>query len=216
MRYVNQLRSIVLMASLMIGAWPSPSDALQVTQLDFTSGAVNWDWRYGRVLDRLFAQDGSITMGSYQSMSDIVGPITPGRKTFSLFTSGFNGAPAPSATINGTSMTVDLSSLYFGWTRGGEMHAWNIGGIAKGLFNPETLEFCLTWDHLFRDRPTSDLPTYFLQGKVILAGLPIGSVPVGAVPITTTAVLFGTGLAMLMAVWRRKGVTQHGQAVPSS
>jgi hypothetical protein len=32
-------------------------------------------------------------------------------------------------------------------------------------------------------------------------------VDVAAVPITTTVVLFGTGIALLMAVWRQKGTT---------
>ena len=48
------------------------------------------------------------------------------------------GASAPSATINGSSLSVDLSSLFFGWSRGSEVRAWNIGGLAQGLFNPET------------------------------------------------------------------------------
>jgi hypothetical protein len=96
---------------------------MSVTSLDFTSGAVNWDGRHGRILDRLFAQDGSITMGSYQSMSDIVDPITRGHKTISLFTSGLNGAQAPSVSINGASISVDLSSLYYGWTNGRQVRA---------------------------------------------------------------------------------------------
>ena len=91
-------------------------------------------------------------MGSYQSMSDIVDPIMRGHKTFSLFTSGLNGAPSPAATIDGSSITVDLSSLYFGWTRGSEVRAWNIGGLATGVFNSQTSEFSLSWNHLFNER----------------------------------------------------------------
>jgi hypothetical protein len=39
---------------------------------------------------------------------------------------------------------------------------------------------------------------------------------VAAVPLATTAVLFSTGLAVLMTVWRRKGITQRGQSVQSA
>ena len=189
------------------------ADAMSVTELDFTSGAVNFDGRFGRILDRLFAEDGRITMGSYQSMSDIVDPITRGHKTFFLFTSGLNGAPAPSATINGSSMSVDLSSLFFGWTRGNgnEIHAWNIGGMATGLFNPQTSEFSLSWDHLLhgrhgkwrhesmRDRSA----TFFLQGTAVVTQAPVA--------LSASLLFFATGLGLLGGfVWRRSGAVPAG------
>ena len=91
------------------------AEALSVTSLDFTSGAVNWDGRHGQILDRLFAEDGNISIGSYQSMSDIVDPITRGHKTFSLFTSGLNGAPAPSGTMGWSdAMAVRLNASVLG------------------------------------------------------------------------------------------------------
>src|SRR5215510_327391 len=92
--------SPVMLVLCLIG-FEGRAEALSVTSLDFTSGAVNWDGGHGRILDRLFAEDGNISIGSYQSMSDIVDPLTRGNKTFSLFTSGLNGAPPPSASIDG-------------------------------------------------------------------------------------------------------------------
>jgi len=189
--------------------------ALTVSSLDFTSGAVNFDGRYGRILDRLFAEDGTITMGSYQSMSDIVDPITRGHKTFFLFTSGLSGAPAPSAAINGSSMSVDLSSLFFGWTRGtgNEIHAWNIGGMATGLFNPQTNEFSLSWDHLFNsgngkwkhESMRDHSATFFLQGTAV-----VGQAPV---PLSASLIFFATGLGLLGGLcWRRAGTVPAGVA----
>jgi len=180
------------------------AEAMSVTSLDFTSGAVNWDGRHGRILDRLFAQDGSITMGSYQSMSDIVDPITRGHKTFSLFTSGVNGAPSPSATIDGSSITVDLSSLYVGWTRGSEVRAWNIGGMATGLFNPQTSEFSLSWDHLFNERfgkgkhgmMEDRSATFFLQGTANVAQAPVA--------LSASFVFYAIGLALMGGLFWRK------------
>ena len=173
------------------------AEALSVTSLDFTSGAVNWDGRHGRILDRLFAQDGSIAIGSYQSMSDIVDPITRGHKTFSLFTSGLNGAPAPSVSINGASISVDLSSLYLGWTHGDEVRAWNIGGIATGVINPQTSEFFLSWDHLFNERfgkGKHDMmhdrsATFFLQGTADVAQAPV--------PLSASFMFYSIGLVLM-------------------
>lgn len=173
------------------------AEALAVTSLDFTSGAVNWDGRHGRILDRLFAQDGSLAIGSYQSMSNIVDPITRGHKTFSLFTSGLSGAPAPSVNIDGSSISVDLSSLYMGWTNGGDVRAWNIGGMATGLFNPQTSEFSLSWDHLFSERfgkgrhgmMGDHSATFFLQGTANVAQAPVA--------LSASALFYATGLALM-------------------
>jgi hypothetical protein len=144
-------------------------------------------------------------------MSDIVDPITRGHKTFSLFTSGLNGAPAPSATINGSSISVDLSSLFFGWTRGNEVRAWNIGGMATGLFNPQTNEFSLSWDHLFsngngkwnnskwkHESMKDHSATFFLQGTAIVEQTPV--------PLSASLIFFATGLGLLVGLyWRRSG-----------
>ena len=182
----------LLMAGLLAisGMW-EPADAALVTQLDFTSGAANWGGKQGRILDRLLDQDGTLKMGQYQSWSDIVDPISKGRQSYGLFTSGFLGAPAPSATINGMAITLDLSSLFLGWQRGDEIHAWNIGGTAKGLFNPETSEFQLSWNHLFNggkhDHMRGNSGTFFLEGKAVVG-------PPAAVAIPASVFLYATGL----------------------
>ena len=183
-----------VMAGLLAlsGVWAS-ADAALVTQVEFTSGAANWGGEKSRVLDRLLDQDGTLKMGEYQSWSDIVDPISKGQKTYSLFTSGFLDGSAPSATVEGMSITMDLSSLFLGWQRGGEIHAWNIGGQAKGLFNPQTSEFQLSWDHLFdkkHDEMGDKLGTFFLQGTAVVG-------PPAAVPLAASGLLFGTGLVAL-------------------
>jgi hypothetical protein len=193
--------TVVLVLCLM--GFEGRAEAMSVTSLDFTSGAVNRDGRHGRILDRLFAQDGSITTGSYQSMSDIVDPITRGHQTFSLFTSGLNGAPAPSVSINGGSISVDLSSLYLGWTNGSEVRVWNIGGMATGVINPQTSEFSLSWHHLFNERfgqgkhgmMWDRSATFFLQGTADGAPAPV--------PLSSSLMFFGIGLAFMGGLYWR-------------
>jgi hypothetical protein len=200
---------MVVMSLLMVGllavsgGWES-ADAALVTQVELTSGAANWDGKKGRMLDRLLGQGGTVTLGHYQSWPDIVDPISKGHKTYSLFTSGLNGAPAPAATIDGVSITMDLTSLFPGWQRGDESHAWNIGGMAKGLFNPQTAEFQLSWDHLIIGEKyghrRDHLGTVFLQ-EIVFGGTP------AAVPLAASVFLFGTG-GVLLGFWfwmKRRG-----------
>ena len=203
------LLNLVLVLALGLMGLADRAEALSVTSLDFTSGAANFDGRFGRILDQLFAEDGTITMGSYQSMSGIIDPITRGHKTFSLFTSGMNGAPPPSATINGMSISVDLSSLFFGWTRGDQVRAWNIGGMATGLFNPQTNEFSLSWDHIFNnangkwhdgkwkhESMKNHEATFFLQGTAVVAQAPVA--------LSASLIFYLTGLGLLGGLhWRK-------------
>ena len=189
------LLSFVLWSSSANAAIISLSE-FPVTQLELSGGSVDFDGWFSHKLDRLFNQPGLLVMNEYQPGPDIVPPITRHRRTFSLFTSGVQGASPPSAIVNGSMITVDLSSLFFGVSKGDRLHAWNIGGVATGLFNPDTLEFCLTWDHLFGDHPRLGPATFWLHGTV-------ANIVTAPVPLVTTAVLFATGLAIVMGVWRR-------------
>ena len=187
--------------------------AMGVTPTDFM-GEKAWDGGpFHRVTDRLLAQEGTITVGQYQPMPDIVSPITKGHRTFSLFTSGVNGAAAPSATISGSSITMDLSSLFFGVSRGDSFLAWNIGGIAQGVFNPETSEFSLSWTHVFdsergrgkhgwsHDDRTA---TFFLQGRAVgLAPTPV--------PLPASLLLFAGGFAVIGGLaWQKRRAPATG------
>ncbi|MEQ1795622.1 MAG: VPLPA-CTERM sorting domain-containing protein [Nitrospira sp.] len=182
------------------------TDAMVVTQLELTGGSTSYDGRFSRVADRLLDRDGTILIGQYQPMQEIVAPITKGHRTFSLFTSGVQGADAPSATINGSSITVDLSSLFFGVSRGESLRAWNIGGLAQGVFNPETSEFSLSWTHVFDNGEHKEkhgwqhddrIARFFLQGKALgLAPTPV--------PLPASLLLFAGGFMGLGGLAFRK------------
>ena len=195
-----------LTAILAISGSAGSADAMVVTQLELTGGSTSYDGRFHRQADRLLDRDGTIVVGQYQSMQEIVSPITRGHGTFSLFTSGVNGAAAPLVTINGSSITVDLSSLFFGVSRGDSLRAWNIGGVAQGIFNPETSEFILSWNHVFntergggRHGWSHDDRTarFFLQGKALgLAPTPV--------PLPASLLLFASGFMGLGGLAFRK------------
>lgn len=193
------LAAVMVGGLLGMGGALDNADAALVTQLDFSMGAANWGGKQGRVLDRLLDQEGTFKLGTYQGWGNITDPVPSHGKKYSLFTSNLLGAPAPTATIDGMNISVDLSSLFLGWKRGGELHLWNIGGEAKGLFNPETKEFSLSWQNLVdgqgemttktgrHDHAVKEaLGTFFLQGKLD------GSVAPVAIP--AAVFLYGTGL----------------------
>lgn len=145
METITRLLLFVLVFTGVPAAWAAPGHAMTVSALDIADGGVNYHGRFQHVLDRLLNQGGVVTMGEYQPMGAIVPSITKGHTTFSLFTAGFNGAPPPSATIDGSSLTADLSSLFFAVSHGDSIRLWNIGGQATGTFDPETSQFTLSW-----------------------------------------------------------------------
>ncbi len=151
---------------------------------------------FGRKVAQLFDQPATLTIGAYQPIGDIVPSVVRGEYTISLFTSGFNGAPAPSAAVDGSSITADLSSLYLSHAWRDEFRIWNIGGLATGTIDLETLEFHLNWDRVFRDKHQDKVVTFMLRGTLVNGPVPI--------PIGDTAVFFAAGLAMLLILWRLK------------
>lgn len=184
---------------LVVGQWSAstaavitPSD-LSVSQLKLTGGSADYSGRFARKLDRLFEQPGVLVMDRYQPGPDIVQPIITHRGTFSLFTSGVQGDPAPTVTVKGDTITADLSSLFFGVSNGDRLRAWKIGAVATGSFDPDTRQFSLTWDRLLAGRHHH--PAVFaLRGTVIIP-------EPTPVPVSSTAVLFGSGLALLIGLW---------------
>lgn len=196
--------TVVALPVFLLTLWSPASEAsvistsdLLVTQLELKGGSVDSNGWFLRKLDRLFDQRATLVMNEYQPIGDIVLSITKGQRTFSLFTSGFNGAPVPTAAINGSSISVDLSSLFFGLSRGDHFRVLNIGGGATGTFDPDTLEFYLTWDHLFGDRHRGEPVTFSLQGKVV----GVGTAPV---PLAQALVFFVTGLVILAGIRRQR------------
>ena len=171
----------------------APVHAMTVTQLELTGGAVNYDGKYHETLDNLLGQNGTLKMGQFQGMGDLLPSITAECKTsFSLFTSGFTGGLAPSATISGSSIKVDLSSLFFGASRGDYHQTWNIGGMVSGLYNPETREFALSWNRLFDGGQGEQSARFFLTGLVNFDTQPVA--------IPAAMVLYATG-ALGIGAW---------------
>lgn len=137
--------SLFLNIVIALVAWTVPGYAMTMTALDVTDGSVNYHGRFHRIVDRLLDQDGVVKMDEYQPIGSIVPSLTMGHTTYSLFTSGFDGAPPPSATVDGSSIAADLSSLYLAVSHGESIRLWNIGGLATGIFEPATSHFTLSW-----------------------------------------------------------------------
>lgn len=175
----------------------APVQAAMLGQLELTGGAVNYDGKYHDMLDRVLGQEGTVKLGQFQAIDELIPSIDKACETYSLFTSGFTGEAAPSATISGSSISIDLSSLFFGVSRGDFHKTWNIGELATGQYNPETREFTVSWNHLFDGGKQEGLATFFLKGMA-----EVGTQPVA---IPASLVLYATGLfGMGSLTWWRK------------
>lgn len=193
--------TLFLMIGLVgLGLSATPVHAATVTQLDLTGGAVNFGGQHHEMMDRLLAQEGTLKLGQYQAIGELVPSIAQACETFSIFTSGFSGASVPTATISGSSISVDLSALFFGASRGNFHQTWNLGGLATGLFNPESHEFMVSWNHVFEGDKQAGPATFFLKG---IAAFSIDTQPV---PLPGAVVLYATGIFGLgsWTWWRRR------------
>jgi hypothetical protein len=180
--------------------------AATITQLDITSESVSLNFGILGTLSGTFNQSGQLIMGQFQPPPNIYPPVLLGSHlTFSIFSSSGQpllNLPPPSGTTAGSTMTVDLSSLFAGmsstkwgsWMTPSTFGSLNIGGTAIGSFNQATNAFDISWTHQFTGVPFLTSGNFSLQGTAQLA----------AVPIPAAALLFGSGLLGLAGAFRRK------------
>lgn len=197
---------MALLVASVFCVLPAPSEAAVVTQLDITSEAVSLNFGVLGTLSGTFNQNGQLIMGQFQPTPNIFPPVLLGSHlTFSIFSSSGQpllNHPPPSGTTSGSTMTVDLSSLFAGmsstqwgsWMTPATFGSLNIGGTATGSFNQATNAFNVSWTHAFTGVPFLTSANFNLQGTTQLA----------AVPLPAAALLFGSGLIGFAGVLRKK------------
>ena len=198
---------IGILFALVVGLMNTgKAHAATITQLDITSESVSLNFGNLGTLSGTFNQTGQLIMGQFQPTPNIFPPVLLGSHlTFSIFSSSGQpllNLPPPSGTTAGSTMTVDLSSLFAGmsstqwgsWMTPSTFGSLNIGGTATGSFNQATNAFDISWTHQFTGVPHLTSGNFSLQGTAQLA----------AVPIPAAALLFGSGLLGLAGALRRK------------
>jgi|GEM_PF-5402677 len=206
MRFIKHTIQLFLM--MVVVVWlASPAQAMIVSQLHIEKIKIALDLG-GDEIEAESEQGGTIIMGAFQPPSPaIMDDFTGDGHTFSLFTQpGPGGVPAPSATVDvgQKRITVDLRSLFAEVTGSlipnGSAFI-NIGpqlDNITGTYNPNNGDFRISWVHLF------DPNQAFLNG---IAGEIDGQALLGnPVPLPASVLLFGTGLAGIVGIFRKKEV----------
>ena len=184
----------------------SRAHAATITQLDITSESVSLNFGVLGTLSNTFNQSGQLIMGQFQPTPNIFPPVLLGSHlTFSIFSSSGQpllNLPPPSGTTSGSTMAVNLSSLFASlsstqwgsWMTPATFGSLNIGETATGTFNQATNAFDISWTHPFTGVPFLTSGTFRLQGTAQLA----------AVPLPGALLLFGSGLVGLVGAMRKK------------
>jgi hypothetical protein len=205
-----RIAKVSVVALLMASAlWCAPTavQAAIVTQLDITGGSISLNFGSLGSVTGNFNGNGQLLINQFQPPPTVFDPITISHLTFSIFTSsgGTLNLSAPTAQTSGATMTADLQSLFANVTGTGWpglltspptplTTSLNIGGSATGSFNESTNAFDVSWTHSFTGIPSLTSGTFSLQGTAQLA----------AVPVPGAVFLFGSGLAALIGLARRK------------
>ncbi|MBY0248321.1 MAG: hypothetical protein K2Q17_11705 [Nitrospiraceae bacterium] len=202
----------LLMASVL-WVYTAPAQAAEVTQLDITGGSISLNFGVLGTVSGTFNADGQILMDQFQPPPNIFDPITISHLTFSIFSSsgGALNLPAPTAQTTDSTMTADLRSLFAGVTSSGwswmntnsAMSSLNIGGTATGSFNQTSNAFDIAWTNPFN----LTLTTLPVLGPIVLTSGNFslqGTAQVAPVPVPAAVWLFGSGLASLIPMIRRR------------
>jgi len=178
---------VILLIAFLVAAFldvrPAHSDT--VSQLNLTSESFSLNLGTSGSISGPLNQTGSLTMGQFQAAPSIL-PVTPLQgQMLSFFTNSSSGFfSAPSGQTAGTSLTVDLSSLFVGVTGPQINGTFNVGGLATGTYDPTTGQFSLSWTHTFTDITSSNMT---IAGTTAVVPTPL---PSSRVLLSLTAGLF--------------------------
>lgn len=196
--HMKTFSSCLVVMALSVGLGVAQAGAMStVTQLNITGGSIGISLNGSTFpLGGPFSTTGAIVMGTYQPPPNIVTPFSIGAYDFELVTNpGANPGsplPAPSAIVNGSTITADLQSLHAQITGplipGGTSYL-NIGnqapGMAQGTYDANTGAFEISWLHLYVNEPQ------WMKGIEVSLN---GNAQVPQVPLPAAVWLFGTGL----------------------
>jgi len=190
---MNKIKTLLLTLGLLsLGTAQATPVAIDSLFIDYGSVAIDTslvDATYGGSFSPV-----EVTMGEYQNpIISLSGPLG---STASIFSTDAYGMPAPTGTVDGSSIDVDFSSLRLGGSiasLSGSIPLWPLTtSLDTGFYDSNTGDFELTWvNHSGSGWLHKDI-TVTLSGYLT------------TVPVPAAVWLFGSGLLGLVGVARRK------------
>lgn len=194
---IKQITLGVAMAFSIAGAQAATVTELTITGGNFGMNAPGTDAITAGALSPIVAgtYQGAGTGNAADSLADFnFGMFGPVHTFTAASVPGISGGgPAPSGTVDGSTITMDMSS-FFAWWNG---NTFNQGGTATGSYDATSGAYSMSWTSVINGGPFDTNTGYWtLNGNASVLAAPI--------PEPETYLMMLSGLGLLGVIARRR------------
>lgn len=199
---MNKLKALLASAAFLVTASASAAPvAIDTMFVDNASASLSIGSLGPYTASTGINPPAEITMGSFQSS---ILNLSSGDFSFNIYSTGINGASAPSGTVDGSTITVDFSSLMGSLTYSGNTYDFGLWPFTTPLDSGTYVPVDSTFDLGWSNNISIDVSTFFGSTSVP-ATLDVNLQGyLTTVPVPAALWLFGSGLIALFGFSHRK------------